>query len=175
MKKVVMVLAMVLGTVSANAESARTPANSAQNWNCSFGFSGISTGLKILVGFYSFDGKGTLQCVSDAGQVATYPVKVTMRASPISPAISLGVMKVNAQAADFRLVGHNPDAVFGTYDLAQGQVAVLGGLGIVTAIHETEPTFSLKLALEFARGLGVNLGLNKMRVELDNNRQPEAN
>jgi hypothetical protein len=163
MKKLLLAAALILGTVSANAASK----TSDQAWNCSFGFSGTSTGLKVLVGFYHFNGKGSLQCVSDQGETANYPVTIRMNALPISPAISLGVMKMNARALDFRLVGHNPQEIFGTYSLLQGQVAIVGGAGVVTAIHDSEPRFALKLALQFARGLGVNLGLNKMHIELD--------
>jgi hypothetical protein len=159
-KKVLLALAMVLGTASAQAATS-------DSWNCSFGFNGVSTGIKIFVGLYNFNGRGALQCVSDAGEKVSYPVKVSMHAAPISPSISLGVMKVYARALDFRLVNHNPQDIFGTYSLAQGQAAVLGGVGFVTAIHETEPAFALKLSLQFAEGLGVNLGLNRMNVELD--------
>lgn len=166
MKKVLLAMALVLGTFSAKAANA-----SEQAWNCSFGFQGQSVGMKILVGFYHLDGRGSLKCVSDDGQVANYPVKVRMAALPLSPAISLGVMHVNARALDFRVVGYDPSAIFGTYSLLQGQVAVVGGIGAITAIHDTDPRFALKLSLQFARGLGVNLGLNKMHVELDRSRE----
>jgi hypothetical protein len=164
MKKVLLALAVVLGAASAQAT---TSAKASQAWNCSFGFNGVSTGVKIFIGFYNFNGKGSLQCVSDAGETVTYPVKVTMRAAPLSPSISLGVMHLYARALDFRIENQSPLDVLGTYSLAQGQAAVIGGLGVVTALHETSPNFALKLSLQLAHGLGVNLGLNRMHVELD--------
>ena len=131
------------------------------------GFKGTAKGVKILVGSYKFSGKGNLLCVSPTGQTADYPVTVTMNAAPLSPQISLGYMQLSGQAVEFSLFNLNPEDVLGTYYIAQGQAAVAGGVGVITAAKVGLPELALQISLQFARGLGVNLGLNKMHIELD--------
>lgn len=160
MKKVILAIAMVLGVSQAHAFQA--PA-----WACSMGFKGTAKGVKILVGSYKFSGKGNLLCVSPTGQTADYPVTVTMNAAPLSPQISLGYMQLSGQAVEFSLFNLNPEDVLGTYYIAQGQAAVAGGVGVITAAKVGLPELALQISLQFARGLGVNLGLNKMHIELD--------
>jgi len=160
MKKVMLAIAMVLGVSQAHAFTA--PA-----WACSLNFKGEARGLKVIVGEYKFAGKGNLLCATPTGQVADYPVTVTMNAAPLSPQISFGYMKLSGQAVEFSLLNLNPEDVLGTYYVAQGQAAVAGGVGIITAAKVGLPQLSLQVALQFARGLGINLGLNKMTIALD--------
>jgi hypothetical protein len=159
MKKALLVLAMVIGTSQAHAVQA--PA-----WACSMSFKGVARGIKILVGTYKFTGKGNLLCVSPTGQTADYPVNVTMHAAPLSPQISFGYMELFGQAVEFSLFNLQPEDVLGTYYVAQGQAAVAGGVGVITAAKVGLPQLAIQVSLQFARGLGVNLGLNKMKIEL---------
>lgn len=160
MKKVILAIAMVLGVSQAHAFQA--PA-----WACSMNFKGTAKGVKLLVGSYKFSGKGNLFCVSPTGQTADYPVTVTMNAAPLSPQISLGYMQLSGQAVEFSLLNLNPEDILGTYYIAQGQAAVAGGVGVITAAKVGLPELAIQISLQFARGLGVNLGLNKMHIELD--------
>jgi len=165
MKKAILAIAMFLGVSQAQAFTA--PA-----WACSLSFKGEARGLKLIVGDYKFDGKGSLFCVSPTGQNVDYPVTVTMNAKKLSPQISFGKMKLAGQAIEFSLLNLNPEDVLGTYYVAQGQAAVAGGVGIITAAKVGLPQLSIQVALQFARGLGINLGLNKMVIALDEEAAP---
>jgi len=160
MKKMILAIAMVLGASQAHAFTA--PA-----WACSLNFKGAAKGLKVLVGEYKFSGKGNLICATPTGQVAEYPVTVTMNSAPLSPQIAFGYMQLSGQAIEFSLLNLNPEDVLGTYYIAQGQAAVVGGVGVITAAKVGLPELAIQVSLQFARGLGVNLGLNKMHIELD--------
>lgn len=160
MKKMLLAIAMVLGAAQAHAFTA--PA-----WACSLSFKGEAEGLKVIVGNYTFDGKGSLLCVSPTGQHVDYPVTVTMNAKKFSPQISFGHMQLAGQAVEFSLLNMNPENVLGTYYVAQGQAAIAGGVGVITATKVGLPELALQVSLQFARGLGVNLGLNKMVIALD--------
>lgn len=160
MKKVLLMIGLVLGVSQAQAFQA--PA-----WACSLNFTGTAKGLKVIVGDYKFSGKGNLLCVSPTGQTADYPVTVTMKAAPLSPQISFGYMQLTGQAVEFSLLNLNPEDILGTYYVAQGQAAIAGGVGVITAVKVGIPDLALQVSLQFARGLGVNLGLNKMTIALD--------
>lgn len=160
MKKVLLTIAMVLGTASAQAYQA--PA-----WACNLSFKGEAHGFKILFGNYHYNGKGNLNCVNLTGQTVHYPVKVTMKAKPLSPQIAFGHMELFGQAAEIALFDSAPESILGSYLVAQAQGAVIGGVGIVTATRIDLPTLALKVSLQFAKGFGVNLGLNRMDITLD--------
>jgi len=160
MKKMILAIALVLGATQAHAFTA--PA-----WACSLSFKGQAQGLKVILGKYSFNGKGNLFCASPTGQHVDYPVKVTMNAKFLSPQIALGNLKLNGQAAEFSLFNTNPADVLGTYYVAQGQAAIAGGVGAITAVKVGFPELALQVSLQFARGLGVNVGVNKMVIALD--------
>jgi hypothetical protein len=163
MKKVLAAMAIVLGATQAHAVTA--PA-----WVCGLNFSGTEQGIKVLIGSFSFKGQGDLSCVSATGQRADYPVTVTMKAAPLSPQIAFGKMKLNGLAADITLGSQNPEDILGTYYVAQGAAAVVGGVGVITAVHANLPSLALKVSLQFARGFGINLGLNRMDIALDETR-----
>ena len=163
MKKVLAAIAIVLGATQAQAAAA--PA-----WVCGLNFAGTAKGIKLLIGTYSFKGEGELSCVSANGHRAEYPVTITMKAAPLSPGLSLGKMKLNGLAADISLGSQNPEDILGTYYVAQGQAAIIGGVGVITAVHADLPSLALKVSLQFARGFGINLGLNRMEIALDQSR-----
>jgi hypothetical protein len=163
MKKVLLTIAIVLGAASAQAYTA--PA-----WACNLSFKGTAQGFKIILGKYHYAGKGDLRCVSLTGQTEHYPVTVTMKAAPLSAQIALGRMELTGQAAEIALFDKNPESILGTYYVAQAQGAILGGVGIITATRIDLPTFALKVSLQFAKGLGINLGLNRMEIALDQSR-----
>ncbi|HEY8272752.1 MAG TPA: hypothetical protein VIG33_17795 [Pseudobdellovibrionaceae bacterium] len=165
MKKIILAIAMVLGVSQAHAHS--VPA-----WVCSLSFKGEAEGFKLIYGDYAFNGKGDLLCANPAGKSVAYPVIVTMNSKKLSPQVSFGRMRLSGQAVEFSLFNHNPEDVLGTYYIAQGQAAVVGGIGAITATKVHLPEIALHISLQFARGLGVNLGLNKMVIALDSNEAP---
>lgn len=160
MKKFILAIAMVLGVSQAQAHS--VPA-----WVCSMGFRGASEGFKLIYGSYAFNGRGSLLCTSPGGKTVNYPVIITMNARKFSPQVSFGRMKLVGKAVEFALFERNPEDILGTYYIAQGQAAVIGGAGAITATKVGFPEIVLHVSLQFARGLGVNLGLNKMVIALD--------
>lgn len=160
MKKVLLAIAMVLGTATANA-SLEAPA-----WACNLAFKGQAQGFKVILGNYHYEGQGDLNCVSLTGQTAHYPVNVTMKAKPLSPQVAFGRMELTGQAAEIALFDTNPESILGTYYVAQAQAAVLGGVGLITATRVDLPTMALKVSLQFAKGFGVNLGVNRMEISL---------
>ncbi|QDK39302.1 hypothetical protein [Bdellovibrio sp. NC01] len=160
MKKVLLAIAMVLGTATANA-SIEAPA-----WACNLAFKGEAQGFKVILGSYHYEGQGDLNCVSLTGQTAHYPVRVTMKAKPLSPQVAFGRMELSGQAAEIALFDTNPESILGTYYVAQAQAAVLGGVGLITATRIDLPTMALKVSLQFAKGFGVNLGVNRMEISL---------
>ncbi|MGZ3775409.1 MAG: hypothetical protein ACXVCY_08080 [Pseudobdellovibrionaceae bacterium] len=160
MKKMLLTAAIVLGATSANAFQA--PA-----WACNLSFKGQAHGLKVLFGHYQYEGKGDLNCINVTGQTAHYPVKVNMKAKPLSPQIAFGHMELAGQAAEISLFDSTPESILGTYYVAQAQGAVIGGVGIVTATRVDLPAVALKVSLQFTKGFGINLGLNKMTIALD--------
>lgn len=153
-------IAMVLGTVSAQASEA--PA-----WVCHLGFKGEAHGFKVLVGNYHYHGKGDLNCVSLSGKKVHYPINIFMKAKPLSPQVAFGHMELYGQAAEISLFDTTPESIFGSYLVAQGQAAVLGGVGIISATRIEFPAIALQVSLQFAKGFGVNLGLNRMVIALD--------
>lgn len=160
MKKMLLAIAMVLGTVSAHATEA--PA-----WVCHLGFKGEAHGFKVLVGNYHYHAKGNLDCVSLTGRTVHYPIKIEMKAKPLSPQIAFGHMELIGQAAEISLLDTTPESIFGSYLVGQGQAAVLGGVGIISATRIEFPAIAMQVSLQFAKGFGVNLGLNKMKITLD--------
>ncbi|MFM6928842.1 MAG: hypothetical protein ACKOX6_10290 [Bdellovibrio sp.] len=163
MKKVLLALAMVLGAGSAHAFTA--PA-----WSCNLNFKGEASGFKVILGNYQYNGKGTLSCMNPSGEVAEYPVTVKMKAKALSPQVAIGRMELTGQAAEIALFNTNPEAILGTYYVAQAQGSIIGGVGVITATRIDLPTLALKVSLQFAKGFGVNLGLNRMEIALDQSR-----
>lgn len=161
MKKVL--LALAIGFAGLQAQAVQSPA-----WFCTLGFKGTAVGAKLLIGAYHFDGKGSLDCVNPTGQNVTYPVRVTMNAKALSPQISLGFMNLYGRSAQIGISSsRNPAVLLGDYYIAQAQAAVIGGAGIITAVHANDSSVALKVALQLTSGFGINLGMNRMRVTLD--------
>ncbi len=174
MKAVLLSLALVFGLSQAHAQVEQQEVKSLPAWACAMHFKGKAAGVKFLLGFYHFDGVGTLNCTSASGVKKSYPIKLTMKAKPLSAQISLGKMELTGLAADISLFSSNPEALLGNYYLVQGQASVIRGLGIITAVHTDLPSLSLNISLQFAKGFGINLGLNKLKIELADPNTPVA-
>ncbi len=169
MKKVLLAIAMVLGT-AAQAQALEPVKFEAPAWACNLAFQGQAHGFKVILGHYEYNGKGDLNCVSLSGERASYPVLVTMKAAPLSAQIALGKMEMRGQSAEIALFDTNPDSILGTYYVAQAQGAIYGGIGVIAATRIDLPTMALKVSLQFTKGLGVNLGINRMEIQLDQTR-----
>jgi hypothetical protein len=62
------------------------------------------------------------------------------------------------------LANRSPRALLGDYYIGQGHGAIVGGAGVITAVKVGAPQLSLKVSVQFVRGLGFNLSLNKMTI-----------
>ena len=167
MKKLFAVLVLSLIGLQAHAE-VESPA-----WVCTMNFNGRAVGARLIVGKYRFNGKGTLSCVNPTGQTERIPVLVTMRAKPISLGASLGYMDLYGQTAEVAVVANKSrgaHAMLGDYYVAQAEAALIGGAGVITAVHAQNSALSLKLALQLTKGFGINLGFDRLRVSLDHSR-----
>lgn len=164
MKKFLAAAIMILGFGVSQAHAAN------EAWACSLTFQGRATGVRLILGFFNFNGTGDLRCTDGAGRHAYYPVRVTMRAAPISPGISLGSYELYGNAGSISLFNRSPRALLGTYGIAQAQGAIIAGAGVITAVKVGDPQLAVKVSVQFAEGLGFNLGLNRMVISLDRSR-----
>lgn len=161
--KTILTLALIVsGSVASAAE---VPA-----WLCAMNFEGVSKGVQILVGHSEFKGQGTVVCKAISGQEVSYPVKISMKAKPLAPKISLGVQKVYGESLKVALSTGNPEDLLGTYLIAQGRAAIIGGVGVITAVRASDKNLSFDLSLQVTKGLGLDLGFSKMKIEIDETR-----
>jgi hypothetical protein len=172
MKKILfLTLALSLGFAGFANTEAQAARRSAPLWVCQLGFTGNATGFKIILGYYSFNGTGRVNCVSAIGDTVSYPVSLRMKAAPLSPSIALGKYELYGQSAKISLFNTNPDDLLGRYMIAQTHATILGGVGAITAIKVGNPQLALAVSLQFSRGFGVDLALNQLiisRIEDDN-------
>lgn len=164
MKKFLAIFALVLGFGASQAHAADDA------WTCSMKFNGRATGLRLIVGFYHFNGRGELRCTESTGRRVSYPVRVTMRAAPISAGLTVGSFEMYGSSAGISLFNRSPRALMGDYGIAQAQGAIVAGAGVITAVKVGDPQLSVKLSLQFTEGLGLNIGLNRMNISLDRSR-----
>lgn len=161
--KTIIALALSLSASVAAAEG--VPA-----WICNLNFNGVSTGVQVIVGFSEFKGAGNVSCLSASGAKVEYPVVVKMKASPVAPRISLGRMHLYGEALQVAISNGTPEALLGNYVVAQGRAAIIGGVGVITAVRAADENLSLSISLQLTKGLGIDLGFSKLKIELDQSR-----
>jgi hypothetical protein len=157
-------------TIAFLASASVASATEVPAWLCAMNFEGVSKGVQILIGHSEFKGQGTVVCKAVSGQEVSYPVKITMKAKPLAPKISLGYQKVYGESLKLALSSGQPEDLLGTYVIAQGRAAIVGGVGVITAVRASDKNLSFDLALHVSKGLGVDLGFSKMKIELDETR-----
>ena len=142
-------------------------ANSNPAWLCNLNFSGKSKSVQVIVGHSEFSGKGTVRCISNDREELVMPIKVTMTSKPIAPRIGLGKMELYGEALQLTLTNSDPTSLLGSYLVAEGRAAVVGGVGVIAAVRAKDDNFSLNISLQVVKGFGVDLGFRKMKIELD--------
>jgi len=168
MKKTLLAIATVLAmTTLAQAEENQSPA-----WVCNMNFSGKSTGVQFIIGKYVMKGKGTIRCLGALGETAEIPVDIKMKSTFISPTISLEKMKVYGEALSIMLFSTNPQDLLGDYLVAHADAAVGVGAGAFAATKLSLPDLTLQIGLRFNVGVGFHLGIEKMKISLDETRVP---
>jgi hypothetical protein len=176
MKHILCTLILVLGFATAHAQEeevltvpqdADMTVDAAPAWACSLSFRGTGSGLKIIVGRYHFVGHGRLNCTNVTGHKASYKVRITMRTAILSPGVSIGKFEMQGRSAEISLLNSSPRALLGDYLIAQGNGAIVRGVGAITAVKVGTPQVAVKVSLQFLKGFGINLALNKMNIALE--------
>lgn len=164
MKKSVIAVLAALSLTSVVAQAAKNEERVEKPlWECALSFKAEGGGLQVIIGSFKLSGPGTISCVDVAGNTQQMKVKVTMGGSPIAANVAVGHFKVAGVATGIGLAT-NPEALLGKYYTAGGQVALLAGAGANFAVHGGAEAVTLNVGVSLARGAGLQLGVNKMRI-----------
>ncbi|MCB0384700.1 MAG: hypothetical protein KDD43_04845 [Bdellovibrionales bacterium] len=157
MKKLLIALATMV-SMQAFAESPL--------WTCAMEFDAQGKGLQVLLGKYEVQGQGTLDCYGISGDEVSIPIKITMDSKPLALRVAFGKLNAKGVTAQIALFANNPEDLLGTYLAVRAEAAVIGGVGAFVATHADFPALVLNVGLEFTHGFGVNLGIEKMKIEM---------
>lgn len=161
MKKVMAAVAVLVTlSVCAYANEPIVPA-----WVCNLSFAGQSKGVQVIVGKAKVQAAGRLTCVSAGSEVEEIPVNITLGSSIVAPRVAIGKLSFVGQALEIGLLTNDPADLLGSYAVVQGQAAIGIGAGVMVAAHTKLPALSIKIALQFTKGLGINAGLTHMKIE----------
>lgn len=132
-------------------------------WACGMKFSGTSKGFKIIVGKFKTVAYGTLKCTS-LHKNYSQKIKIEIGHHWIGPTAGIGWFKLAGKAATFSLLNCDPSKVLGKYLVAQGEAAIIGGVGAFTAVKVGFPQLAVDISLQLLKGFGVQVGIDKMRI-----------
>lgn len=159
MKKFVVMAVMMLAGFAAKADDARPV------WACSMGFQGRGGGVQLLVGSFKSVAYGEIRCTDLIGGEYIQPVKITIGAEPVALNVGIGVFDFVGGAAQINLMNLQPNDLLGNYVVVQGRAAFALGAGVFTAVHSKFPSLALNISVELLSGLGIQAGVNWMRIE----------
>ncbi len=159
MKKFIVAAALSLIGFAAQAGEAR-PA-----WVCALGFEGEANGVQILVGHFSTVAYGQLACTDLMGGEYRQDVKITIGTEPIALNLAIGSFEFAGAAAEISLFNNHPTDLLGNYVVVQGRAAFALGAGAFTAVRVGLPNIAVNVSVEVMRGLGLQVGINQMRIE----------
>lgn len=162
MKKLI-VAALALVAVSAQAQMVETDARPALV--CGLEFQGRSHGAQFIVGRFHTEATGTLKCTDLIGGVYERPVRIEMGTHFLAPAVGLGDFQIAGVSGEISLFNAQPEVLFGKYAIAQGQAALIGGVGSFTAVKIGAPQIALQVSVQLMEGLGLHLGFHEMTIE----------
>ncbi|MFS4458710.1 hypothetical protein [Bdellovibrio sp. HCB2-146] len=169
MKKLALILAMSLMGAFAHANTdvqtleGDMNAESIGAWTCGVKFTGTSKGFKIIIGSFKTVAYGTLKCVG-LKRTYTQKVKVEIGHHWIGPTAGIGYFKLAGKALEISLLNADPSVILGKYLVAQGEAAIIGGVGAFTAVKVGLPQLALNVSLQLLKGFGVQVGIDKMRI-----------
>jgi hypothetical protein len=132
-------------------------------WVCGMKFTGTSKGFKIIIGSFKTVAYGTLKCTS-LHKNYTQKIKIEIGHHWIGPTAGIGWFKLAGKAATFSLLNCDPSKVLGKYLVAQGEAAIIGGVGAFTAVKVGLPQLAVDISLQLLKGFGVQVGIDKMRI-----------
>lgn len=162
MKKLIVAAALALVAVSAQAQMVETQARPALV--CAIAFKGHSHGAQLILGRFHTEATGVLKCTDMLGGVYERPIRIEMGTHCLAPAIGLGDFKIAGVSTEFSLLNHDPEVLFGRYAIAQGQAALIGGIGSFTAVKVAPPQVALQVSVQLMSGVGVHLGFHEMTI-----------
>ncbi|WP_374033758.1 hypothetical protein ACES2I_13810 [Bdellovibrio bacteriovorus] len=171
MKKLILFLAIGLTGAFAQANTdAVTLENDAsimgnRLWGCGMTFKGTSKGIKVIVGHFKTVAYGTLHCKSIKGTHYRQDVMVTIGHHWIGATAGIGYFKLKGASSEISLFNSNPDVILGKYLVAQGEAAIIGGVGAFTAVKVGLPQLAMNISLQLLKGLGVQVGVDKLYIE----------
>lgn len=170
MKKLVLILA--IGCLGSFAHADTTELQPLQDdasinsagWVCGLAFQGTSKGIKVIVGHFKTVAYGVLKCKGVPGQHFTRDIKITIGHHWIGPTAGIGYFKLAGVSSEFSLLNCSPDKIFGKYAVAQGEAAIIGGVGAFTAVKVGLPQLAFNISLQLLKGIGVQVGIDKLTI-----------
>nr|BFD60469.1 hypothetical protein CKG001_25760 [Bdellovibrio sp. CKG001]BFD63884.1 hypothetical protein BdHM001_25650 [Bdellovibrio sp. HM001] len=170
MKKLILFLAFGLTGAFAHANTEAVVMNDEASiagnrlWACGLAFKGTSKGIKVIVGHFKTVAYGTLKCKSIKGTRYSQDVKVTIGHHWIGPTAGIGYFKLAGASSEVSLFNSSPDVILGKYLVAQGEAAIIGGVGAFTAVKVGLPQLAMNISLQLLHGLGVQVGIDKLTI-----------
>ncbi len=166
LKRVAFIMAMSLVGFYAQAQEPMgdVDATAGKVWACGLKFSGTSHGLKVIVGHFKTVGHGTLSCKSVFGESYSRHVNVTIGHHWIGPTAGIGYFKLRGVSSEISLLNHSPNAILGNYLVAQGEAAIVGGVGAFTAVKVGMPQLAVNISLQLLKGFGVQVGIDRLSI-----------
>ncbi len=163
MKKVITAIVFLMSSfVYSQAQAMEAPA-----WTCELNFKATAKGVQFILGSYNYKGKGTLRCLSAFGEVDELPIKIKIGSGKIAPRLAIGKTTIYGLSANISLLTGDPENLLGKYRVLNVHGSVFAGAGAFTAVKIGMPSLSLTVSAQVTKGYGLNLGLNTMKLELD--------
>ena len=166
MGKILLVLAMSLAGAFAQASNGDDmTAQGKLSWTCGLTFTGSSMGVKVILGRFTTHASGRLRCVDLEGRHFSRDVRVHMGSRFIGPVIGAGYFKFAGVSSEISLFNCNPDVLYGSYVVAHGQGAIIGGAGTFTAVRVKPPEIAVNIGLKLVKGFGAQVGIEHFTIE----------
>ncbi len=164
MKRIVFGLMMIVGIAGVTAKASDGNELKQPFFDCALTFKAQGGGIQLVVGSFKLQGPGKIRCVDIAGNTQEIDVKVTFGGKHLAPNLAIGRFHLAGVATGIG-VASGPEALLGTYYTAGGRAAFIVGAGANLAVHGGAEALTMNLGLSLERGVGLQLGLNRMKIE----------
>ncbi|UOF01259.1 hypothetical protein [Bdellovibrio reynosensis] len=170
MKKLALILAFSFVGMFAHADTTDLQTNqdevsaAGRTWVCGLAFKGTSKGLKIIVGHFKTVAYGHLKCKGLLGKTYSQRVMVSIGHHWIGPTAGIGYFKMAGVSSEISLFNKHPEAILGKYLVAQGEAAIIGGVGAFTAVKVGVPQIAANVSLQLLKGFGVQVGIDGLHI-----------
>lgn len=169
MKKLAVILALSFVGMFANAETTQLQPTGGDMhaaggaWVCGLAFKGTSKGIKVIVGHFKTVAYGTLSC-KGVGQKYSQNVKIEIGHHWIGATAGIGYFKLAGVSSEISLFNSSPEVLLGKYAVAQGEAAIIGGVGAFTAVKVGLPQLAFNVSVQLLKGIGVQVGIDKLKI-----------